>query len=222
VEESTNNRESELSDVDPEALTIAQAAARLGVSERTLYRLLKAPETAARTLTGERQTATGRRQTTLLPPELVNDLAARFEGERTPAPNADTTEKNTGTNADNDAGSNGDNTSAVSVEGEAPGPLVRALIGQYEARIADLKSEVEALRAALEREQMNHARTQTLRALATPVAPAPNSPQEAPEAPYMSEAAEQEAEAGQRQEGDTGSGPKRRGWWPWGRKDERQ
>jgi len=62
-------------DLREDLLTIPEAAARIGVSERTLYRLLKADNFAARTVTQHRLTVTGRRLTTLLPPDLVREIA---------------------------------------------------------------------------------------------------------------------------------------------------
>lgn len=66
----------------PELLTVAEAAAFLGVSERTLRRLLALPANAARTRRETRRTATGARTITLLPAELIAELAACFENEQ--------------------------------------------------------------------------------------------------------------------------------------------
>jgi len=104
-------------------LTIPEAAARIGVSERTLYRLLKSENFAARTLTEHRQTVTGRRLTMLLPPDLMEEI-----GRRQPLPfsqslsqgKAEGAEEggrggngvNASKNADNDAANVDKNTSA--------------------------------------------------------------------------------------------------------------
>ena len=52
-------------------LTIAQACRVLGVSERTLRRILRQPEMQAQMLAEHRRTATGLRRSSLLPPHLI-------------------------------------------------------------------------------------------------------------------------------------------------------
>ena len=58
-------------------LTVAQACKVLGISERTLRRILREPEMAARIQAKDRQTRTGLRRSSLLTPELVSEIAIR-------------------------------------------------------------------------------------------------------------------------------------------------
>lgn len=58
-------------------LTIAEAAARIGMTERGLRRLLTRPEYAVRVRTLERGTRTGTRNSAALPPDLIADLLER-------------------------------------------------------------------------------------------------------------------------------------------------
>jgi hypothetical protein len=149
--------------------TIAEAAAELGVSGRTLYRLLKSDNFAGRTVTEHRQTVTGRRMTTVLPAGVVGDLKAYFEARETPAGNDDATVTDTGVN------------------GDTLTPLYQRIIGEQAARIDDLKFQLAAadhrereLLDALRREQENIHRTQALR-LIEGAGNAADSPQDAPE-----------------------------------------
>ena len=82
-----------------EGLTVAEASGRLGVSERTLRRLLSRPDLANRTTTTTRRTATGTRKATLIPPALLPELASILQPETlaTVAENTGTTTANAGT-----------------------------------------------------------------------------------------------------------------------------
>ena len=201
-------------------VTIAHAARRLGVTEQKLRRLLARPEHAGRTVSATHRTRTGTRRATLLPECFVGELGALFEHE-TNAP-ANPPGKAPGTVSEHSGEGAGEH-AAIVFTGEAPGPLVRALLGQYEARIGDLKSEVEALRAALEREQQNHARTQTLRALAAPPpmqepAPEQTGPGRHAGGPTAGDGGPEAAEARpSAQRASQGERP-RRAWWPWHRR----
>lgn len=166
---------------EPEWLTVAEAAKRLGLAERTLYRLLKADNYAARTLSEHRQTLTGRRLTTLLPPDLLADLKAA-QGHREATGNVNQAGANnvadnaakTPSNADNNAAKNADNAAGTVSEEPPPGTLPTVL---YQKIIADKDAEIEYLRGALRLAQENLSREQTLRALPSPMnALAPNVP----------------------------------------------
>jgi len=59
-------------------LSVAQACRVLGVSERTLRRILREPEMAAKIQAKDRQTRTGLRRSSLLSPELLNEISQRL------------------------------------------------------------------------------------------------------------------------------------------------
>lgn len=65
--------------------TIADAARALGIGERRLRRLLARPEYAARTLTVERLTRTGTRQSVTVPADLFEEIRQRVEIEENAA-----------------------------------------------------------------------------------------------------------------------------------------
>lgn len=88
---------------------MSEAAALIGVSERTVRRVLKVPQLAARTLTGQRPTATGCRACVLLPPSLVAELASRLQGEE----QARNLRKGLGQNAGRNGGTNTGTTPAT-------------------------------------------------------------------------------------------------------------
>lgn len=145
-------------------LTIAQTAARLGVTEPRLRRALKLPEFADRTLT-ETQTRTGTRTGTGIPLALVLDLQAFFE-RKTTAPGVKRRKNNTNGNANV--------FTSGSVPEDAPPPpadlipVYHRVMNEQAARIDDLKARVEFLEAALQREQENTARGMALRAIEAP------------------------------------------------------
>lgn len=60
-------------------LSVAQACKVLGVSERTLRRILREPEMAARIQAKDRQTRTGLRRSSLLDDELISAISKRLE-----------------------------------------------------------------------------------------------------------------------------------------------
>jgi len=192
-----------------EGRTIAEAAGDLGVSERTLRRLLSLARFTGRTVAEDRQTARGRRRTTLLPPALLADLRAYLEAEKgesgaeeareAAAPGRDSV-------ADSPADSPADTVATVADSpanagrvqvlpvnaGELPAAAYREIIARLErenARLWEaLRQEQEAARLA----QENLTREQTLRALPPPQPEPAQEPQQ--------EAAPQ------------------RSWWPWKRK----
>lgn len=213
-----------------EALPVAEAAAFLNVSERRLRRLLQRPEYAARTVAQTRRTRTGTRTGAALPPGLLDDLRAAVEHENNAANGGNENAAQTQAEADERGHERRHeherNTDGAGFNAEAAAqvvPLYQRLLEEKDARIGDLKSEVEALRAALEREQQNHARTQALRALDAPrvpdvSAPAPDSPPDAPQGPQTGESGEVAAKAGPGGESVVEEQPRRGSWWPFGRK----
>jgi Tfp pilus assembly protein FimV len=122
-------------------LSIAEASRVLGISERTLRRVLRDPEIAARTLAKDRQTRTGRRRAILLSPELIAELSGRM--------------------CANENG--GTNTSKMPADVAA---VYEHLLAEREARIADLTAalEYEREQARLQAEAL--ARAQTMLAAA--------------------------------------------------------
>ncbi len=195
----TETQLSKQKDVPEEWLTITQGAAQLGISERTLYRLLKSDNFAGRTLTEHRQTATGRRLTTLLPQGVVQEIA---QAQRPPAPlpapsggqiepereNAD----NNAANGDTNAGRTPADDDSAAIDsvpaagtGLLPAVVYQARIADLEALNAELRADKERLYQLLEAASANLAREQTLRAL--PQAPdawqtdPPEAPGPAPE-----------------------------------------
>lgn len=232
-----------------EAFTIAYAAVVLNVPETTLRRALRTvPEYAARTQSKRRQTATGERVATVLPPDLMADLAAYFarqEAARKPAENA------AGNAATNGTGTTPqtppqERQNAVVVpfplasEGELPAVAYQAIIGRQEREIEYLKQLLGEANAreqdANERQRLTLealGREQTLRALAAPVPDVPAQaqdsphghagvPQEATGGPTASDGGEVAAEAGQSENSLDAQTvleqSRRRSWWPFGRK----
>lgn len=68
-----------------EPLTVAQATARLGISERTLRRVLRDPEHQAKLQAVTRQVNGRLRDTIMIPPELYRCLKERFLSANQPA-----------------------------------------------------------------------------------------------------------------------------------------
>lgn len=68
-----------MAQLDEELLTVAQAAARLGVSEPRLRRLLARPEHAPRVVTLTRRTQTGTRTGKAVPLAFLAELQTCFE-----------------------------------------------------------------------------------------------------------------------------------------------
>lgn len=184
-----------------EVLTIAEAAARLDVPERTLRHVLKRPEYAAQTRQETRQTKTGTRQSTLLSAALLPDLAQHFAKWENPAehgnPNAARTRQEAANPAEENTAEHGRNLI----------PLYSMLLQEKDARLLDAQSQIASLERALEheREQSRRlvealAREQMLRAL--PPAPVNETRQEAAENTANAAEAEQ-----------TPPEPPHKAWW---------
>ena len=209
-----------------EMLTVAEAAARLGVSVRTVRRLLSVAEYRGRTRAVERHTAKGVRVTTMLPPDLLADLRAKLQlinGRQARAGNEGDTEAEPGAFTEasegappNDATESNDAAEPVE-DGSLTAPAYRAIIQAQAQTIEAMRSEVVYLRGALTLAQQNLTREQTLRALPAPTLEAPA------EAPGGTEADGAEAvgaEAVGAEAGPAGEKPAA-GWWArlLGRKD---
>ena len=70
----------------PPLITVSMACRRFGVCERTLRRVLEEPDIQARLLHQNHRVGIFYRYTLLLPPDLVDDLAARFAAKRPQKP----------------------------------------------------------------------------------------------------------------------------------------
>jgi excisionase family DNA binding protein len=163
----------------PKWLTVSQAAARLGVSERTVRRRCESGKLPARL----ESTATG--AAWLLDPAAFADLrtpaeaaaigAATLQGTPTPEASAPTA-----------VGAAMLRTPAVNEAERREADLMAALISEKDGRIADLQKQVDALHGTLEREQKAHAETRRVLAfnLSTPtLAPPASNPASVPQAP---------------------------------------
>ena len=161
-------------------LTVSQAAALLGVSERTIRRRCEGGKLAARL----ESTASG-------PAWLIDADALR-----TPAANAAAMPADTRPSAPAPEIGNGSALAAANVRtpaanaADAPkadaadqreGDLMAALLAEKDGRIADLQKQLEAANGALEREQNAHSETRRVLAfnMATPTIAA--SPTRTPE-----------------------------------------
>lgn len=131
-------------DNDPSAggrpnLTVSEAARILGVSERTLRRLLSLAAFDEQTVAIERQTQKGRRRTETLPPVLVDALRAHI-APNTPAGGAATAGETTADTAAN--GGNADELLTNTTMAQ------NALLREAVARLEDENTRVwETLRA---------------------------------------------------------------------------
>ncbi|MBV8875695.1 MAG: hypothetical protein JO014_23560 [Metakosakonia sp.] len=142
-----------------ELLTVAQACARLGVSERTLRRVLREPEQQAKLQATNRQVGGRNRQVAMIGPELLAVLQRRFlDGKQRAEP----------------AGVAGGSQQAEQEAATGMTPVRLALL--YEQRLSDKDALIEEqrarivdLQAALEHEREQSKRAQTLLALGGPV-----------------------------------------------------
>lgn len=192
---------------ETEFVTIAEAARRLGVPETTLRRALRTlPEYAARTRSQRHQTATGERAATVLPPDLIADLAAYFarldqrrasalpqatasEAVRKPAENSTGNAATTLPQEHQNAARNGtttrpegNRTSTVAAfapmgDGELPAQAYREIIARLERENSRLWEALRQQQEATQLAQHNLAREQALRSLPAPQTP--EAPQEA-------------------------------------------
>ncbi len=177
---------------DSGLLTVADAAARLGVTEQRLRRLLAREEYAPRTVTRTRRTRTGTRQARMLPEALVVEIGDALTSEEN-APDAYTTGTDTGR-------AEGKQQRARHDAPNATGDMRLAAL--YERQLQDKNEEIAFLREQLALAQQNLSREQTLRALP---APAQNTPQEAPDAQNTGD----RAEGGHSQPNTSAEGKKR-------------
>ena len=139
-------------------VTVAEAAALLGVSERTLRRLISLPANAGRTRQEHRQTKTGRRVATVLPvvelEALGRQLVEAEAANLTPTPN---TGNGGGANGGETPAERGEHRQDATVRSvELADALTRAAVA--EAQVVELRERVAVADAALVREQETAAR----------------------------------------------------------------
>ena len=164
-------------------LTVQEAADRLDIHIRRLRRILDKADYKARTLSGTRQTRSGMRPVTLLPPDLYADIEAFIQ---LTGSTEDITDKD---KADNDKDRAtmrriGTPSHSMAVDYET---IIKPYVEQIERLTADLERERARAELAIsnEREAWKRAadaatREQTIRALppATLQLPAPDGPQD--------------------------------------------
>jgi hypothetical protein len=217
-------------------VTIAEAAHRLGVPETTLRRALRTlPEYAVRTRSQRHQTATGERVATVLPPDLVADLAehfARLEAARKPAENsarnATTTPPRTEPQEhQNDAKTtpkDGQNGTMAAFDpagnGELPAQAYREIIARLERENSRLWEALRQQQEATQLAQHNLAREQALRSLPAPPPVVETRPPTVPEGSRAGDGSESEHQGGPGDSGASGGEKQqaRRAWWPWRRR----
>ncbi len=210
---------------DDELLTVAEASARLGVSVRTVRRLLSMAEYGGRTQAVERHTSKGVRVTTMLPPDLLADLHAKMlltNGEQARADREGNPEAHTGA-LSGASGSTPPNDATEKVDdGNLPAPAYRALIQAQAQTIEVMRAEVTYLRDALTLSQQNLAREQALRSLPAPTAAEmpvtetqaqemPQAPPAAPGGAQTGAGVQDQAQAAERTEEAGTLGPGN--WW---------
>ena len=206
------------SKVSPDTVPLSEAAERLGVTLPRLQRLLRRAEFAPHVSKGERRTRTGTRTVTLVSVSVLPDLRSTIEGQK---------HEQNGANRYRSEGGE-----ASAREGEASGPLVRAVIAQMEQRLADKDAEIARLAKLLddanERQRMTLAalgQEQQLRALATPSpvqepAPEQTGPERHAGGPTAGDGGPEAAEAQPRPGGASEGERPRQAWWQvWRRKD---
>ena len=159
-------------EVSQEALTVAETAERLGVTERRLRHLLGRGDYAARCRQITRQTRSGRRQSAGIPPELLAEIASEINAAGFAAQGGDYS-----ASGGNKAAAQGDATrhpagGGERDHGELPVVFYRQRIADLEAMNADLRADKERLEAdkgqlhdALRLAQENLAREQALRSV---------------------------------------------------------
>lgn len=169
-----------MTDTPAEWPTVAQAAEALGVSVRTLRRLLSEAPFAGRTQAIERHTAKGHRITAMLPPELLADLKAHLHREKQGQAEAgyrgkaeaDTeahSEASRGTPPNpppnekvSERASESEKTSEADGAG-LPALAYQRVIAALETQNVELRADKERLYAALQLAQENLQREQALR-----------------------------------------------------------
>ena len=132
-----------MSDSEVDLLTVAEAAARLGVSERRLRHILQRGEYAATMRTMTRRTRSGIRHSAGIPPETLAALAQEINQDALPA-----FENNAAANAANNAAPAGNNAAQAGGEEAAPAGKSPETIRQ------EIRQEIEAEQSQKERARL--------------------------------------------------------------------
>lgn len=196
-----------------ERLTVAEAAGKLGVSVRTIRRLLSVAKYGGRTQAVERHTSKGIRVTTMVPPDLLTDLRANLHlvnGEQAGEGNEGNTKAEPRAFSEASGGAPPNDATEPAEDGSLPAPAYRAVIQAQAQTIEAMRSEVAYLREALTLAQQNLTREQTLRALPAPTLEAP---QPAPEAPQVGAMPQDQAQAVDRQAPERPQEAGMGNWW---------
>lgn len=176
-----------MSDLSDGLLTVQEAAERLDIHIRRMRRILDKADYKARTLSGTRQTRSGMRPVTLLPPDLYAEIEAFIQA----AGNTENIEDTDKADRDKDKATTrriGTTAHSMAVDYET---LIKPYVEQIERLTADLERERERAELAIsnEREAWKRAadaatREQTIRALppATLQLPAPEGVQDGTQA----------------------------------------
>lgn len=150
---------------ETDLLTVPEAAERLGVSIRTLRRILKRPEYESEVRQVQRQTKTGTRASASIPLALLPLLSQHFEKWENEGngsiPNAAQTGANRGTATENDGTNEGASVALVRLTNER-------LLAEKDSRIAELTAALEHERGQNVRLLEALHREQSLRAIAPP------------------------------------------------------
>lgn len=155
-----------------DGLTIAEAAARLGVSERALRRLITRAEFAASVRQVSRQTRRGVRLTAVIPPSILSGLKDALTGEPRVKDEPPAGEEVSGFTGGGFAAIDG---TYAAIDGTLPARVYQERVAGLEAvnaeqaqRVADLQGRVEALEADKKELYAVLQREQTLRSLPAP------------------------------------------------------
>lgn len=218
-----------MSEAAPELLTVAEAADALGVSVRTLRRLLSEASFAGRTQAIERRTAKGPRMTAMLPPELLADLRAHFHRGKREQTEAGYRGKAQAESEAHSEASGGTPPYAPSNEAQAGAMPAVAYLGSYqrviaalETQNAELRADKERLYAALQLAQENLTREQSLRLLSIERAELPTSVDTPPESVKNPRDGGVKGEHLTSKAAPKSEATPKRGWWErlWGKKDK--
>ncbi len=173
-------------------LSVSQAAARLGVSERTVQRRAAAGELRARKTTtrdGQKWEIRLGADTPAIGAANIADTLSSEQSDSTPQ-----------------SGGTVPPSAAIGAD-TREGDLMAALIAEKDARIADLREQLQAANSALQREQSAHAETRRLFAFSVAALPSPTNV--APDVATTSATTNRPPQHPQRRR------PRRLWRWPW-------
>lgn len=202
--------------------TVPEAAARLGIHEKRLYRLIARPEnadtTGTKTRTGTRATRTGTRTATELSEAFIEELAARLAVTDAPAsPGASNVppDQNTDTrDRDADGNSRGTQTSRSrtgTLTLHQAVAVYERLIAEKDKRLADKDAEIERQTNIIMDLSNALARAQALQAMNRSIEPMEEV--EPPKETTSSDLHGENALPVGKDAHETGTLPENRSWW---------